>query len=89
MLRQQKAMSDISQIHRLNDVVYPVCAKCITFMVLKRVHPHINCYMGKFECDTCGRVVRDVIRLESPSISPGSQIKSGASKDRTTEIINA
>ena len=62
----------MSEISHLNDVVYPVCTKCLTFMVLKRVHPGINCYMGKFECDTCGRVVRDVIRLNRLLFRPAA-----------------
>ena len=79
----------MSEISHLNDVVYPVCSKCITFMVLKRVHPAINYYKGKFECDTCGRVVRDVIRLEVAFYFVRQPTKSDASKDGTTEIINA
>ena len=45
-------------------------------MVLKRVVPtRFDSYKGKFECETCGRTKKRVIRIKSPSISPANSAR--------------
>jgi rubredoxin len=42
-------------------------------MALKRVTPtRFATYKGTFECETCGRTKKRVVRIESPSISPAN-----------------
>ena len=51
--------------------VVPICRKCRSPMVLRRLHTgKLNSYIGKFECGTCGRVVREAIKLEAISSPP-------------------
>jgi len=64
-------MSDIQQTTYPDDVVYPKCAKCRATMVLKRLRPgKFYCYTGKFECQTCGYTVREVVKLRQTSSPP-------------------
>ena len=70
------AMSESGQHSSRNDVVHPRCWWCWKPMVLKRVYPtRLDHYNGKFECETCGRTKKRVIRIESPSISPAKSAR--------------
>ena len=58
------AMSEFGQHSSRNDVVHPRCWWCWKPMVLKRVYPtRLDHYNGKFECETCGRTKKRVIRI--------------------------
>lgn len=70
------AMSESDQLSSRNEIVHPRCWWCWKPMVLKRVDPtRLDHYNGKFECETCGRTKKRVIRIESPSISPAKSAR--------------
>ena len=57
-------MSESDQLSSRNHVVHPRCWWCWKPMVLKRVDPtRLDHYKGKFECETCGRTKKRVIRI--------------------------
>jgi hypothetical protein len=67
------AMSELSSN---SDVVHPRCWWCwASPMALKRIDPRLDHYKGRFECETCGRTKRRVIRIKSPSISPANSAR--------------
>ena len=56
-------------------------------MALKRIDPtRLDHYKGKFECETCGRTKRRVIRIKSPSISPANSARSQAARSRFLRV---
>ena len=70
------AMTVSDQLSSKYDVVHPRCWRCWTPMVLTRVKPtRFATYKGKFECETCGRTRKRVIKIKSPSISPANSAR--------------
>jgi hypothetical protein len=64
-------MSDIHPATYNNDVVHPTCKKCGAPMALRRLRAsRFDYYVGKFECDTCGRMATAVAKFQSMSIAP-------------------
>jgi hypothetical protein len=64
-------MSDIHPATYNNDVVHPACKKCGTPMTLRRLRAsRFDYYVGKFGCDTCGRMTTAVAKFESVPIAP-------------------
>jgi len=51
-----------SEVHQ---AAYPNCTKCGKPMLLKRLHPGRFHYKGDFECQTCGRSMREVVTIAS------------------------
>jgi hypothetical protein len=64
-------MSEVHPAPYSTEIAYPTCAKCHASMVLKRLSAgKFNSYIGKFECNTCGRTMTETIKLRSISSPP-------------------
>ena len=57
------------QTSSLSEVA-PMCPKCRSPLVLKRLLSGRMHYKGKFECDSCGRSVTRTVELESTQSPP-------------------
>src|SRR5215831_912970 len=68
-------MSDLQQASHATEVL-PTCTKCRAPMALKRLRAGKSFYyVGKFECETCGRTVTKAVKLRlasGPPIAPTS-----------------
>ena len=58
------------QVSLLREVV-PICTKCRSSMVLRRLHAgRLNNYAGRFECLACGHKLTKPIELALPQSPP-------------------
>ena len=83
-------MSDHQPVSHAIEVL-PTCTKCRVPMALKRLRTGRSfSYVGNFECETCGRIVTEAIKLRVTSGSalastPASSLSGG--KRRTVEML--
>ena len=81
-------MSDHQPASRAIEVL-PTCTKCRVPLALKRLRAVRSfSYMGTFECETCGRIVTEAIKLRVTSSPPLASIPAPSKgRRRAVEIL--